>query len=35
MAHHFGAWLAVAIGVFVAVAISLWAGFLAGRDTDA
>jgi len=34
MAHHLGVWLAVAIGVFTAVAMSLWAALCAAKNTD-
>jgi hypothetical protein len=35
LAHHFGAWLAVSIGSFTAIAISLWVAISNQKDPDA
>lgn len=33
-AHHWAALLSVGIGVFTAIAISMWVAVRAGKDTD-
>ncbi len=34
MAHHLGAWVAVAVGVFTAFAIAIWGALHTQNDTD-